>query len=217
MTSNSSSLLNDWAGYWLLDHGFLRTVFSNRYELAGGLYRVNQPSPGKLRWYRDHLGVRTVVNLRGEAPHMAFFRLEERACKRLGLNLVNARTWSRGLLKPHEIQHLKTVIDSLETPAIAHCKSGADRAGFFAVLWRHWRLGEPIGHAMTELHWRYGHSSRAKTGMLDHFFDTYLRQAKPGQSLIDWVHHDYDMQAVRESFQPRGLSSLLVDKLLNRE
>ncbi|MGA0956063.1 MAG: hypothetical protein ACO3SN_09880, partial [Burkholderiaceae bacterium] len=79
MTSNSSSLLNDWAGYWLLDHGFLRTVFSNRYELAGGLYRVNQPSPGKLRWYRDHLGVRTVVNLRGEAPHMAFFRLEERA------------------------------------------------------------------------------------------------------------------------------------------
>ena len=56
MTSTSSSLLNDWAGYWLLDHGFLRTVFSNRYELAGGLYRVNQPSPGKLRWYRAGLG-----------------------------------------------------------------------------------------------------------------------------------------------------------------
>jgi len=212
-----TTALKDWFDYWLVDHGFLRAYFTNRYELPGPLYRANQPSPGRLRWYRDRLEVRTVVNLRGEAPDMAFYRMEERACQRLGLQFVNARTWSRGLLEPHEIDHLKTVIDTLQTPAVAHCKSGADRAGFFAVLWRHWRLGEPIGYAMAELHWRYGHSSRAKTGMLDHFLYCYLRQAKPGQSFIDWVHQDYDMKAVRESFQPRPLSSLLIDKLLQRE
>ena len=70
---------------------------------------------------------------------------------------------------------LKRLIEDFETPALAHCKSGADRAGMFAVLYCHFRLGQPIEEAKAQLHWTYGHFRSAKTGILDHFFESYLR------------------------------------------
>lgn len=211
------SRLVDWGSYWFVDHGFIRTVWSNRYRLPGGLYRANQPSPGMIRWYRRRLGVRTILNLRGENPQYGFYRVEREACLREGVKLVNAKTWSRGLLSAEELEHLKTVIESVETPVMAHCKSGADRAGFFAVLWRHWRLGEPLETALSELHWRFGHFKSAKTGMLDHFFETYLRERRQGQSLIDWVRTDYDPVAIKASFAPKPWASWFVDDFLGRE
>jgi len=217
IASSIRSRLIDWGSYWLVDHGFIRTFWSNRYRVPGGLYRANQPSPGMVRWYKRRLGVRAILNLRGENDEYGFFRLEKRACAREGVELVNAKTWSRGLLSVEEFEHLKTVIETVETPALAHCKSGADRAGFFAVLWRHWRLGEPIESALSELHWRFGHFKSAKTGMLDHFFETYLRERKPNQTLIDWVQTDYDPAAIKASFSPKPWASWFVDDLLGRE
>lgn len=209
--------LKDWSSLWFIDHGLIRTIWSNRYRVPGGLYRANQPSPGMVRWYRRRLGVRAILNLRGENDEYGFYRLEKRACIREGVRLVNAKTWSRGLLTVPELEHLKVVIETVETPAVAHCKSGADRAGFFAVLWRHWRLGEPIESALSELHWRFGHFKSAKTGMLDHFFETYLRQRKEDQSLIDWIRTDYDPEAIKASFSPQPWATWFVDDFLGRE
>ena len=79
-----TTTLKDWFDYWLVDHGFLRAYFTNRYELPGPLYRANQPSPGRVRWYKNHLGVKTIVNLRGDSSTNVFFRKEQRACEREG-------------------------------------------------------------------------------------------------------------------------------------
>ena len=217
MTSSLTSTLKDWFDYWLVDHGFLRAYFTNRYELPGPLYRANQPSPGRVRWYKNNLGVKTIVNLRGDSPTNVFFRMEQRACQREGITMVSLHAYSRAVLYPEDFQQFKDVIDNLQCPAVVHCKSGSDRAGFFAVLWRHWRLGEPIPQAMRELHWKYGHFKTSSTGMIDHFFQTYIDQAKPGQSLMDWVQNDFDPKAVEASFRPQAVSSWLVDRLLRRE
>ncbi|MEK9812934.1 MAG: tyrosine-protein phosphatase [Bordetella sp.] len=212
-----ATTLKDWFDYWLVDHGFLRAYFTNRYELPGPLYRANQPSPGRVRWYKNNLGVKTIVNLRGNSPTNVFFRMEQRACAREGITMVSLHAYSRAVLYQEDFQTFKDVIDSLQCPAVVHCKSGSDRAGFFAVLWRHWRLGEPIKQAMSELHWKYGHFKTSSTGMIDHFFQTYIDQAKPGQSLMDWVQNDFDPKAVEASFRPQALSRWLVDRLLRRE
>ena len=72
-------------------------------------------------------------------------------------------------------------------------------------------------HAMRELHWKYGHFKTSRTGMIDHFFQTYVDQAKPAQSFMDWVQNDYDPAAVRASFRPQPVVSWVVDRVLRRE
>jgi protein tyrosine phosphatase (PTP) superfamily phosphohydrolase (DUF442 family) len=209
--------LADFSSLFLIDHGFLRAVWANRYRLPGGLYRANQPSPRMIRRYRRRLGIRTIINLRGENQEHGFYRLEEAACIREDVHLVNIKTKSRGLMSVEALESLKQIIETVDLPALAHCKSGADRAGFFSVLWRHWRLGEPIELAVSELDWRYGHFKSAKTGQLDSFFETYLVSRQPGQSLIDWIREDYDPRLIRRNFHPKPWVSWFVDDFLGRE
>jgi len=211
-------MIKDWLSSLFLDHGILRLIYANRFRLAGGLFRSNQPSPHQIRWLSLREGLKSVINLRGEdAQKHGFYRLERGACEREALHLIDVTVWSRGLLSREQMSELALIISSVELPALAHCKSGADRAGFFAVLYRHLRLGEPIELALEELSWRYGHFDSAPTGVLDHFFRTYLAQRKPGQGFMHWVAHDYDRDAVQASFRPRGLSRWIVDSVLRRE
>lgn len=203
---------------WLIDHGFLRAVYSNRYRLAGGLYRSSQLSPGQVLRLSKSLGLRSLVNLRGIIRQGATLRLEAEASrKRAGLRLFVIRSLSRGLLSREELLQMMDFIKTMELPALVHCKSGADRAGHFSVLYRHLRLGEPIERAVRELNWRYGHFPTSRTGFLDHFFKVYLRDRQPFQSFEDWLRNDYDRQQIRAGFKPTRLASWITDRLLRRE
>lgn len=202
---------------WLVDHGFLRALYDNRYRLAGNLYRSGQLSPRQVRHLSRDLELRALINLRGYKRQGATLRLEAEASHRRRLPFFVIRSLSRGLLPRDELLDIIAFIKALELPALVHCKSGADRVGHFSVLYRHIRLGEPIEKAMQELHWRYGHIAVAKTGMLDHFFNTYLRERKPFQSFEDWVRNDYDPLSIYRSFRPVGWVSWIVDHLLRRE
>ena len=208
---------------WLIDHGFLRALYANRFRLDGPFFRSNQPSPRHIQWLRHHLGVNTIINLRGYNPTQGRYQLEAEACEAADITLINTRVHSRGLPTARQINLLKDLIEHLQLPALAHCKSGADRAGFFAVLYCHFRLGQPITDAKHQLHWTYGHFKSAKTGILDHFFETYLQAAAnaeaQGETLtfIEWVNTAYDREAMEQSFQPRGFASFWVDWVLRRE
>ena len=106
----------------------------------------------------------------------------------------------------------------IEYPAMMHCKSGADRAGFMAVLYRHFRLGMPVSEALSELSLRAGHIPAGKTGILDHFFHTYLADvADHPMPLLEWVDKRYDPVRMKATFQTRWWGTLLSERLLNRE
>ena len=209
--------LADWLSLMLIDHGILRLLYSNRWRLSGGLYRGNQPYPWTLSRGVRRLGLRTVVNLRGENDQLGWYRLERETCQSLGLNLVNLQVFSRGLIDQAAFDDVVQAIRTIELPALVHCKSGADRAGFFSVLYRHFRLGEPLENAIDELSWRYGHFKAAKTGVLDHFFDVYFLERAPRESLTVWMRRAFSKERVESSFVPSGLSSWVVDRLLRRE
>ena len=51
--------------YNVVDHAFLRVLWTNFFEIAPGVYRSNHPGPRRLKRYRE-LGIKTVVTLRGE-------------------------------------------------------------------------------------------------------------------------------------------------------
>jgi protein tyrosine phosphatase (PTP) superfamily phosphohydrolase (DUF442 family) len=211
---------------WLVDHGFLRSLYSNRFCLPGPLYRSNQPSVARIHRYKRDLGLKTIINLRGYNPTQGRYQLEAKACEEADITLINTRVHSRGLPTAKQINLLKELIEGFETPALAHCKSGADRAGIFAVLYCHFRIGQPIEEAKEQLHWTYGHFRSAQTGILDHFFESYIQYRdqwtaanlhKTAPTFIEWVNSEYDRDTMEKEFKPRGFASFWVDWVLRRE
>lgn len=200
-----------------VDHGFLRGLYHNRFRLAGGLYRTNQPSPKRLTYYQRKYGIKTVINLRGENEQLGWYRLEQQACKLLGLKFISIQIYSRGLVDAQQLKEIRRIIQSVELPALVHCKSGADRAGFFSVLYRHYRLGEPIEAALSELGSLYGHFKSAKTGILDFFFQTYLQERGLRQAFERWVNYQFSREILQSKFRHKGFATWFVDRLLGRE
>jgi len=135
--------------------------------------RSNQPSPEHLKTLADN-GVKTILNLRGPADK-GYYLLEKDACEQLGMTLLDYRIFSRDTPKREAIHDLKRIFSEIEYPALMHCKSGADRTGLAGVLFKHFQLGQPISEALEQLRLRYLHVRQGKTGMIDFFFEEFIR------------------------------------------
>ncbi len=87
-----------------------------------------------------------------------------------------------------------------------------------AVLYMHFRQGQPIEQAREQLSFKYLHIREGKTGILDFFFETYLKEGTPkGLSFVDWVANDYDRTAFKAEFLRTWKQKLNLDQLLRRE
>lgn len=199
----------------VFDHGFLRIGWRNLHELAPGIWRSNQPSPSQIEAFARR-GVRTIINLRGPSTWGSYV-LEKKTCDRLGINLIDARLYSRMPPTPQEVETLFDVFERAERPILMHCKSGADRAGLGAALYLIW-AGRPPEEAARQLSLRYLHLKHAKTGMLDVFIEAFIAAHRErGVSFRDWLHHEYDKTEMMAAFESSRLGSAVVDRVLNRE
>jgi len=199
------------------DHAYLRLGFENAHWISSELVRTNQPWPFQFRRWKER-GVKTIINLRGGFD-ASFYALERDACERLGLELIDFTVTSREVPSRAQVLGAKAMFDTIEYPALMHCKSGADRAGVMSVLYSHFRLGQPIREALSQLSLSYLHVRAGKTGVLDYVFDRYLADAEPkGMSFIDWVESDaYDPVAMKAEFRAKWWGTLLTEQLIKRE
>ncbi len=200
----------------LVDHGVFRFLYLNRHRIAPDAWRAAQPSPRDIRRFALD-GVRTIVNLRGPRD-CSSYALEEEACARHGLNLVNYQVRSRAAPSVAEIKGAKALFETVEYPILIHCKSGADRAGLMSVLFLHFREGEPISRAKRQLSIRYGHIAQAETGVLDYFFERYLADIEcRAIPFMEWVETVYDPDEVKRTFRAKGWANRIVNSVLHRE
>ncbi len=207
--------LGAWINMLFVDHGIFRAIYPNFHWLSPRAARAAQPSPGLIRRFAA-AGGRSVISLRGGLL-FGSLPLEAEACAALGLGFQRLTVRSRALPRPEEFRALVAAMRAAETPVLYHCKSGADRAGFVSVLHMHLIEGQPLGQAMDQLSWRYGHFRSARTGVLDHFFRTYLAETGGAVPLETWVDTLYDPARVQASFRPSGPLAWLVDRVLARE
>lgn len=206
-----------WLDMHLVDHGAIRAVYNNFYDLGGGMYRSSQPSPAQIRKYQQKFGLKSIINLRG-AHGYGSYALEREACEKLGVALHDVKLYSRTPPEIEEVHAMDELFKRIEYPALLHCKSGADRAGLGAALYRILHLGHRVEDAMAELDWVYGHFKSAKTGVLDFFFATYVaRNAKSPIGFLEWVDTEYNRLELHARFREEGWASLIVDKVLHRE
>ncbi len=203
---------------WLVDHGFIRSIYWNLHPVAPGVWRAAQPSPGHLRWAKRN-GIRTVLNLRGRRDTCGSYQLERDACRRLGLTLVDFPIRSRSPLDRETLLAAGRLFGEIEYPVLLHCKSGADRAGFMATMYMFLRGGMPLRQAMRKhLSLLYGHVRQAKTGVIDFFFESFLATGKESpEDFFRWVGESYDRQKLEAAFKENWLAGIIVNKLLRRE
>ncbi len=213
-----------WRALMLGDHGVLRKFYDNTHEIKPGkMWRTYQPSPAKLAEWKAR-GVKTVINLRGDRPSGALF-LEEDACEKLGLTLVNFRVFSREAPTLEILKNARTLFEEIEYPAIMHCKSGADRAGLMSTLYLFFHEGVSLDEALDQLTFKYGHVKSAKTGVIDVAFERYMDHARANDipldnadAFMDWAASDaYDPVALKKEFRPKPLASIITDVILRRE
>ncbi len=199
------------------DHGFLRLKFQNLHQISHEMWRANQPSPKQIAEHAEQRGIRTIINLRGSSPK-GYYLLEKEACEQNGVELIDFQVFSRDTPTRETIFKANELFHSIQYPALMHCKSGADRAGLMAVLYKLLREGAPIEEAQKQLSFDYLHVRHGKTGMLDAVFDVYAaRNAKSPISFLDWVDQEYDRLAIKEAFLSSGAAKFRVDEILGRE
>ncbi len=200
----------------LADHGIFRFFYLNRHRLSKCAWRAAQPAPSDIRRFARK-GIRTVVNLRGPRD-CSSFELEQEACAKRGIKLINYQVRSRAAPSVREIKGAKALFEEIEYPVLLHCKSGADRAGLMSALYMHFHEGKPIEVAKRQLSLRFGHIKQAETGVLDYFFERYLADnARQPMPFMQWVETVYDPDEVKRTFRAKGWANRLVNSILRRE
>jgi len=205
-----------WIDSLFVDHAVFRTVWDNFHVvIPGKLYRCNHPTPSRLARLKQRLHLKSLVNLRGHR-RCGSDALSREAAARLGLRHVDMAFESRGAPHRERILRFHGLYQTMQFPALMHCKSGADRAGLaagLAILFE----GGTAAEALRQLSWRFGHFNHSPTGVLDAFFIHYAATAEGRIPFLDWVRDDYDEVALRARFRASGLSTFINARILARE
>ncbi|HEX7381743.1 MAG TPA: sulfur transferase domain-containing protein [Nevskiaceae bacterium] len=207
-----------WWRMLFVDYAMFRWFFNLREEFAPGVYRSGHPMPYQLRG-AARAGVKTVLSLRAPDADLASNRLEWDAARRVGMKVVHLPLASREAPSAEDVLGLVAAFQQLDHPLWIHCKSGADRVGFAAAVYRLAVLGRPIEDARRQLcFWWHGHVRQARTGILDTVLACYAQaNARQPVSFVDWVRTGYNRDAIRRAFRARWWAGVLVDRLLRRE
>jgi protein tyrosine phosphatase (PTP) superfamily phosphohydrolase (DUF442 family) len=154
--------LTAWLDSLLIDHGLLRTIWTNFYTVVPGvLCPSNHPTPANLRLFVREQKLRSVLNLRGRSQNGSD-ALSREAINQLSLVLIDLPLKSNQAPKRDQILNLIGAFETMDTPALLHCKSGADRAGLASAIF------QPAVVAKKQLSLRFGHLKRARTGIFQY-------------------------------------------------
>jgi len=181
-----------------IDHGVLRSFWTNFHEIEPGYFRSNHPTEKRFKQYSEQ-GFKTVINLRG-ASMQPQYQLEKTLCDELNLKLIDIEM-EGGQAPPREtVLALLDAYETAEKPMLVHCKSGADRTGLAAALLR-LSHGATVSEAKQELSLRYLHLKNGGKGVLGWIIDQYATEtASDPLSVRTWVMTKYDPAPLTKGF-----------------
>ena len=200
-----------------IDHGIFRFTWRSFGSVDENLYRSNQPFSWQIKSDKKNRHIKTVINLRGERNCSSYF-LEKKACKKLGLKLINFPISSREAPKQETVVAAKKMFETIEYPAVMHCKSGADRAGIMAALYLILKKEISAEKAKKQLSFKHLHIKYAKTGILDAFLENYIKDNNISKiKFIEWIKNGYNREQLRSSFKAYKLAELFNSLFMRRE
>lgn len=142
--------------------GFIKylELSGNLHEVvAGEVYRSNQVTPEELVAYQAEHGIRSVLNLRGAEPGVAWYEDEIAASAALGLTHVNFRMSGWEELSDADATQLIALMREMPKPLLVHCQLGSDRTGLAMALYLGAVRGKTLSEAGAQLSLQFGHFS----------------------------------------------------------
>jgi len=139
--------------YW----GFLQYEGNFHVVSDGILYRSAQPSKSEIKAAVGEYGIKSVLNLRGANRGSPWYDDEVAESRALGLVHYDYSLSAHRFVKRGQIGEILDILREAPKPILIHCKSGADRAGLVAALYRFAIAGARAEEADRELSLVYGH------------------------------------------------------------
>ena len=136
----------------------------------GRAYRSAQLDRDELEHYVLKYGIRSVINLRGRSDGSRWHEEEKETCRRLAVRLYDEQLSARRRPTDDELTELIRALRTAERPVLIHCRSGADRAGLAAAIWKVMVDGASKEEAQKQLSLFFGHFRWGPAGALDGFF-----------------------------------------------
>jgi tyrosine-protein phosphatase SIW14 len=146
----------------------------NFHQVNSQLYRGAQPKAGGLQTLKT-IGIKTIVNLRGQNEHAQAEGEEARA---LGLRYYNVSMPELSSPTDKQVQQVLDLINTAENqPVFVHCRHGEDRTGTIIACYRISHYEWTATQAKNEAE-KLG-MSWAQAGMKRYIDKFYRRQQKP--------------------------------------
>jgi protein tyrosine/serine phosphatase len=160
-------------------------IYKNFHEVEPGqLYRSAQLTGAELDEIIQTYNIKSVVNLRGEAPGQWWYDDEKTVADMRGVSLYSVP------LRDDEVPQIRHIVDLMEflekapRPVLIHCRSGSDRTGEISALFTQEFLGWKPERAQTQLRfWPFLHAEVLRPAM-DYFIRSYQGR--------DWLRNSYD-------------------------
>jgi uncharacterized protein (TIGR01244 family) len=192
------------------EHNILNLFWFNFHKVDEGVYRSAQLMPWRLKKIIKKYGIKTIINLRGNNKNFLYEK-EKEICEQMGVEYYTVSLLSRSpeKIRKSELEKLVDILKNAKKPILFHCKAGADRTGFTAVLW-HILKGRDKNEAIKkELNIKYLYFPWSKAGKIKKVFELY-----EGGDFIEWF--DKNREKFKE-FKTSKFSDFIYDKVLKRE
>jgi len=135
-----------------------RKIFDNFHTVQSGkIYRSKQLSSKNLNSYIQKLGIKSIVNLRGENIDKRWWQQEKAIADKNHVWFFNIAMSAK--TKP-TVRNLKKLLKSYQKapqPMLIHCYSGVDRTGEAAALWVLTQQNKDKRTALKHLSVKYGY------------------------------------------------------------
>ena len=193
------------------EHNFLNLFWFNFHKVDEGVYRSAQLTPWRLKKIIKKYGIKTIINLRGNNKNY-IYKKEKEICEEMGVEYYTVALLSRSpeRIRKEELEKLVDILKNAKKPLLFHCKAGADRTGFVAVLW-HILNGRDKKWAINkELRLKYLYLPWSKAGKIKRVFELYEEKS----DFVEWF--DKNREKFKE-FKSSRLGDFISDKILRKE
>ena len=150
----------------------------------GQVYRSPQPKGNDLQRAIDELGIKTIINLRGENSGEDWYDDEKRVADENSVELINISMSASRL--PHRKDLIK-LLDAFKTaprPILIHCLAGVDRTGEASALYQMIYMNYSKKDALHMLSPAYGHFEKFKPAKR-----YFIKEVWQGE---EWARTSYD-------------------------
>lgn len=97
--------------------------------VPGGIYRSAQPSGPEMDELIERLGLRSVLNLRGERGGSAWLAEERAVTSTRGVEHHTVRLGAKRMPPAPRLREIVEVLDTAPRPLLFHCEGGVERSG----------------------------------------------------------------------------------------